>query len=95
MDQDVAELLSELDDEAKALKPRLFALYGVFRGDEHTYLGWGMEFDEPRKAVMWSDGETWHSDSAAQILETHQLFSETRLIWLDASTATDYDLAGT
>jgi hypothetical protein len=92
---ELAEVMAELADEARAFKPRLFAVYGVLRGGgEETFIGWGIEFDEPRKAFMWSPEEMWHSDSAAQIVQTHQTIAETRLIWLDDSTAADYDLAG-
>lgn len=92
----MADLLIELDHEARARKPRLFAVFGVYdRDPETTFLGWGMEFDLPRQAIMWSpDGNTWHSGSAADILGTHRILGECRLVWLDGSTTKDFDLAG-
>jgi hypothetical protein len=79
-----------LDEEARELAPRLFALYGVYRkslydgDDEREFLAWGMEFPDSGGALMW-DGphSTWSGDSAAQLLHTHERIADTRLVWLD------------
>ncbi|GAB3487301.1 hypothetical protein [Amycolatopsis cihanbeyliensis] len=95
--------LSVLADEAREYAPRLFALYGVYREhlfpeDEDGYLGWGMEFTELGKAILWfPDGSTHWAHSAAGILDHHTWHSEARLVWLTdphPPTADDYDLAG-
>jgi hypothetical protein len=78
-----------LAEEAIECAPRLFALYGVYRrkmfeGDEDGFLGWGMELAEPRKALLWTpDGSIWRSESAANLLKSHQRGAMARLLWLD------------
>ncbi|MFD9895816.1 hypothetical protein ACFWY9_41265 [Amycolatopsis sp. NPDC059027] len=100
---DVNELmLTVLDDEARESAPRLFALYGVYRerlgeDDDGAFLAFGMEFAEPRKAIMWEPGMTWHSDSAASILKRYRKTAEARLVWLnepECRAMNDYELAG-
>lgn len=87
MDETTAELLAELDQDARDCKPRLFALYGVRRRDqERTFVGWGMQFDHSGKALMWGETGTWNGDSAEQLLKTHGVIGESRLIWLDETS---------
>jgi hypothetical protein len=95
------DTLAELGEEARLDAPRLFALYGVYRHrmseeDDGGYLGWGMEFAEPRRAVMWEpDGSTWISESAESILSTHSRLGQARLVWLtDWPNSGEYELAG-
>jgi hypothetical protein len=82
-------ILAELSVDAHAYAPRLFALYGVYhpRPSDHGYpgfLGWGMEFDLPRKAILWMpDGTTWHSESASSLYERLGGLGKVRLVWLD------------
>lgn len=88
MDQDVADLLAELDEDAWTYRPRPFALYGVYRRDRsQAFLGWGVEFAALRKAVMWLADSSHHGNSAAQILEFYETIAEARLVWLDAPAA--------
>ncbi|CCH28022.1 hypothetical protein ABZ816_05855 [Actinosynnema sp. NPDC047251] len=78
--------LGELEYEARTFQPRLFALVGVSarQEDDPGFVAWGMEFEEPRSAVLWSeDGGTWQSTSAAALLARHQLLGDARLIWLE------------
>ncbi|MDQ3577480.1 MAG: hypothetical protein M3443_07740 [Actinomycetota bacterium] len=81
--------LSLLDHTARRDAPRLFALYGVFRSrhgpnDDGAFLGWGMEFAEQAAAIMWEpDGGTYVSDSAENILRTHNEIGDARLVWID------------
>lgn len=94
-------LLSVLDDEAWEFAPRLFAVYAVRHESQvvlgnRAFLAFGMEFDEPRKAIMWQPGVTWHAESAADLLERQRMFGEARLVWLhrpDRPEQGDYDLA--
>ncbi|GAA4544795.1 hypothetical protein [Amycolatopsis samaneae] len=94
--------LAVLDDEAREYAPRLFALYGVYRErlddeDNGAFLAYGIEFGEPREAVMWEPGMTWRSHSADGILKRHLGFADARLVWLDepeSRAADDYELAG-
>lgn len=95
-------LLALLDAEAWEGRPRVFALYGVYRhkvgtADDGAFLAYGMEFDDPPKAIMWEPGTTWYAESAAGILDQHHGIAEARLVWLedpDEPTRDDYDLAG-
>ena len=96
--------LAELDEEARQDAPRLFALYGIyhhpaFDDDDGTYVGWGMEFAEPRRAIMWEpDGSTFVAESAERMLETHRSLGQAKLVWLtdwpDDKDPGEYELAG-
>jgi hypothetical protein len=94
--------LAELDEEARLDAPRLFALYGVYRHrmsdeDDGGYVGWGIEFAEPRRAVMWeADGSTFVSGSAEQLLRTHNRLGQAKLVWLTEwpDNSGEYELAG-
>ena len=86
---DDEKILAELSVDARAYAPRLFALYGVYHhlpieGCYPGFLGWGMEFVLPRKAVLWMpDGTTWVSDAANNLLERMSGMGQARLVWLD------------
>lgn len=95
--------LAELDEEARQDAPWLFALYGiyhrVFDDDDGTYVGWGMEFAEPRRAIMWEpDGSTFVAESAERMLQTHRSLGQAKLVWLtdwpDDKNPGEYELAG-
>ncbi|MEU4800824.1 hypothetical protein [Actinosynnema sp. NPDC023587] len=80
------DLLGDLEYEARTSPPRLFALVGVSarQEDDPGFVAWGLEFDEPRSAVLWSeDGGTWQSASADALLARHRLLGDARLVWLD------------
>jgi hypothetical protein len=88
MDETTAELLAELDHDARNCRPRLFALYGVRHRDQgETFLAWGMQFDHSDQALMWGETGTWRSDSAEKLLKTHTILGESRLLWLDETPA--------
>jgi hypothetical protein len=83
------EILEALAEEATALQPRLFAVYGLFREISDStptapYLGWGMDFGPDTGALYWdpNDHSTHHSQSAEQILQFHQHIGTARLVWL-------------
>jgi hypothetical protein len=96
--------MAELDEEARLDAPRMFALYGVFQHrvsdeDDGGYVSWGVEFADPQRAVMWStDGSTFISSSAEQLLTTHNQLGQAKLVWLtdwpDAPGSGEYELAG-
>lgn len=98
--------LALLDEDAHTYAPAMFALYGVYHRQDVTpgqqrppFLGWGLEFLLPQKAILWiAGGETWHSDSAESILKRYQTIADVRLVWLSDDPdggpyAEDYDLA--
>jgi hypothetical protein len=95
-------MLSVLENEVQERAPRLFAVYGVYRkkvdeDDDRLFLGYGVEYEEPRKAVMWEDGMTTRSDSAEAILRRRSRLADARLVWLyepERPAQEDYDLAG-
>ncbi|MBW4719114.1 hypothetical protein [Saccharothrix obliqua] len=76
------DLLTDLEYEARTSRPTLFALVGVGRGDDDPgYVAWGLEFTEPRAAVLWTeDGGTWVSQSAATLLARHRVLGEAKLV---------------
>ncbi len=99
--------LAFLSEDAVAYAPRLFALYGVYNRpllpdmEPGVFLGWGMEFPLPSKAILLlPEGTTWHSDSAESLITRYQSVADARLVWLtddpgdDDPSADDYDLAG-
>jgi hypothetical protein len=96
--------LAELDEGARLDAPRMFALYGIFRHrmsdeDDGGYLGWGMEFADPPRAVMLEpNGSTFIAGSAEEILRTHDRLGQARLVWLtegpDGPNLGDYELTG-
>ncbi|MEV0679897.1 hypothetical protein AB0I60_25560 [Actinosynnema sp. NPDC050436] len=80
------DLLSNLEHEARTCRPRLFALVGVSarQDDDPGFVAWGLEFEEPPGAVLWSEGGgTWQSTSAQALLTRHRPLGDTRLVWLD------------
>ncbi len=76
------DLLTDLEYEARTYRPTLFALYGVGKhADEEGFVAWGLEFEEPRTAVLWTEGGgTWVSDNADSLLARHRMLGEARLI---------------
>ncbi|MGQ0841483.1 hypothetical protein [Actinokineospora sp.] len=85
--------MESLHEAALHAAPRLFALYGLYSyrfgaDDDGVFLGWGMEFDEPAKAIMWDpDGSTFISGSADQLLSTHNRLGDAHLVWLTGPDA--------
>jgi hypothetical protein len=72
--------------------PRLFAIYGVLRGDDtrvDLICGWGMEWHHDLGGAIFYDPDsrtTWRSDSAEKLLARYQRVAEARLVWLDEGT---------
>lgn len=82
--QDTDKMMCELASDATYFRPRLFALYGISHRDGNGFLGWGMEFADG--GAIFHDphhSTTWRSDSAEQVLRTHQRINDARLDWLD------------
>ncbi|WP_020669431.1 hypothetical protein [Amycolatopsis nigrescens] len=81
------ERLRELAEYVRIDKPRLFAIYGLFHGDDDmTLCGWGMQWDEEfGGALLYDPGSrrTWQSESAEQLLIRYRLVGDARLVWLD------------
>jgi hypothetical protein len=80
----MAELIQELDAEARLLRPRLFAVYGYGRHAASPFLGWGMDFTDEGQAVFCSpdSSEIWQSSSAEQVLATRRRLGDAHLTWL-------------
>jgi hypothetical protein len=94
MGETTAELLAELDQDARDCKPRLFALYGVRYRDQEAFLAWGMQFNHSDQTLMWGETGTWRSESAEKLLKTHAMLGESRLVWLDEPPAPPEPTAG-
>jgi hypothetical protein len=87
---DRAAILALVAADAEYLRPRLFAVYGIFdpvgeRVPERAFLGWGIDFGGQWGAAFWNPMEqtTQLSDSAEQILRGHRRTGEAHLVWLD------------
>lgn len=82
--------LARLDADARHYRPEFFAIYGIAEAitdlvPERAFIGWGMDFGQEWGAVFWCPPErTTHlSQSAEQILRSHQHNAEAHLIWLE------------
>jgi hypothetical protein len=87
---DRAALLARLKSDAEYLRPEMFAVHGISHAvhsllPERPFLGWGIDFGEEWGAIFWNPLEhtTQISDSAEQILKSHQRTAEAYLTWLD------------
>jgi hypothetical protein len=79
-----SDLIEELGVHARLLQPRLFAVYGCYRGALDPFLGWGMEFSDENQALFYTPDskEIWQSTSAQQVLTTHRRLGDAQLTWL-------------
>ncbi|HWC78901.1 MAG TPA: hypothetical protein VG756_02960 [Pseudonocardiaceae bacterium] len=80
---ELGALFSAMQEDAVYLRPDIYALYGVLHGGG-PFLGWIMDFPEGG-AILYDPRERvpWISDSAEQILATHQRLGAARLEPLD------------
>jgi hypothetical protein len=87
---DRATILARLAADAEYYRPELFAIYGITntasaRLPERPFLGWGIDFGEEWGAMFWSppDRISHLSQSAEQVLRSHQRIGEAHLVWIE------------
>lgn len=85
-----AAVLARLEADSHYYRPEYFAIYGIANAipglvPERTFIGWGMDFGGDYGAIFWCPPEraTHMSQSAEQILRSHQRNAEAHLIWLE------------
>lgn len=78
--------MRRLGEHARADAPSMFALYGIYNTDHlGAFCGWGLQWPEDSGGAVLHDREdrsTWYGESAEAILADHELFADTRLVWL-------------
>jgi hypothetical protein len=82
----MTERLADYATVAWMLKPRRFALYGLYHGsEEEGILGWGMDFRSHSKVLYFEpDGGKVHtSDNPDRLRRFYSRIADTQLEWLD------------